>query len=211
MHPWGRHRHPSPGGPRSRSADVPRSVARSVGPTGGVAPARSGVQTFPSMSVKTELERLGLLAKGAHVPPDAHALTALCDAGVLEGGLSIALDLRPDELIGPLCERIGGAARVLKVLDVRDDPEVALVVDAGRGEEVWEVRDARDLVERCNEEFRQDPEARAVAVLGEWEDSLQLWCIPRPALSSLLRAPFFQAENRARLSALVLVASRAPR
>jgi len=155
------------------------------------------------MTLKSDLERLGLLAEGAHVPPEAHALTALCDAGVLEGGLTIALDLRPDELIGPLCERIGGSARTLKVLDVRDDPEVALIVDAGRGEESWEVRDTRDLVERCNEEFRGDAEVRAVAVLGEWEDSLQLWCIPKRALSSLLRAPFFQAENRARLSALV--------
>jgi len=155
------------------------------------------------MTLKSDLERLGLLAEGAHVPPEAHALTALCDAGVLEGGLTIALDLRPDELIGPLCERIGGSARTLKVLDVRDDPEVALIVDAGRGEESWEVRDPRDLVERCNEEFRGDAEVRAVAVLGEWEDSLQLWCIPKRALSSLLRAPFFQAENRARLSALV--------
>jgi len=163
------------------------------------------------MRLKADLEALGLLAAGAHIPPEAHALTALCDAGVLEGGLSIALDLKPDELIGPLCERIGGTARVLKVLDVRDDGESALIVDAGRGEESWDVRDARDLVERCNEEFRDDAEAGAVAVLGEWEDSLQLWCIPKRALSSLLRAPFFQAENRARLSALVPATSRGSR
>jgi hypothetical protein len=153
------------------------------------------------MSLKAELQHLGLLAEGAHVPP-GQQLLALCDAGALDGGLSIALDLRPDELIGPLCERIGGSARLLKVLDVREDPEVALIVDAGQGEEAWEVREPRDLVELCNEEFRDDAEARVVAVLGEWEDSLQLWCIPRRALSSLLRAPFFQAENRARLSAL---------
>ncbi|MGZ3446543.1 MAG: hypothetical protein ACXWLG_14515 [Myxococcaceae bacterium] len=163
------------------------------------------------MSLRSDLERLGLLADGAHVPPEAHALTALCDAGVLEGGLSIALDLRPDELIGPLCEGIGGRARLLKVLDVRDDPEVALIVDAGRGEESWDIRDPRDLVERCNEEFRDDAEACAVAVLGEWEDSLQLWCIPKRALSSLLRAPFFEAENRARLSAQVPAVSRGSR
>ena len=163
------------------------------------------------MSLRADLDRLGLLAEGAHVPPGHQQLLALCDDGALDGGLTIALDLRPDELIGPLCERIGGAARTLKVLDVRDDPEVALLVDAGNGEESWEVRDPRDLVERCNDEFRDDTEARAVAVLGEWEDSLQLWCIPKSALSSLLRAPFFQAENRARLSALVPAASRGPR
>ena len=89
--------------------------------------------------------------------------------------------------------------------------QIALIVDAGNGEEGWEVREPRDLVERCNEEFRDDVEARAVAVLGEWEDSLQLWCIPKGALSSLLRAPFFQAENRARLSALAPAASRGSR
>ena len=162
------------------------------------------------MSLKAELQHLGLLNAGAHVPP-GQQLLSLCDAGVLDGGLTVALDLRPDELIGPLCERIGGSARLLKVLDVREDPEVALIVDAGNGEEGWEVREPRDLVERCNEEFREDIEARAVAVLGEWEDSLQLWCIPKRALSSLLRAPFFQAENRARLSALVPMTSRGAR
>jgi hypothetical protein len=162
------------------------------------------------MSLKADLQRLGLLAEGAHVPP-GQQLLALCDAGALDGGLSIALDLRPDELIGPLCERIGGSARLLKVLDVRDDPEVALIIDAGSGEELWDVREPRDLVERCNEEFRDDAETRAVAVLGEWEDSLQLWCIPKRVLSSLLRAPFFQAENRARLSALAPGASRGSR
>jgi hypothetical protein len=162
------------------------------------------------MTLKADLQRLGLLAEGAHVPP-GQQLLALCDAGALDGGLSIALDLKPDELIGPLCERIGGSARLLKVLDVRDDPEVALIIDAGNGEELWDVREPRDLVERCNEEFRDDAETRAVAVLGEWEDSLQLWCIPKRALSSLLRAPFFQAENRARLSALAPGANRGSR
>jgi hypothetical protein len=136
------------------------------------------------------------------------ALPALCDAGALQGGLSVALDLRPDELIGPLCERIGGTARTFRVLDVREDPEVALIVDAGQGEEAWAVRDARDLVDRCNDEFMGDPEARAVAVLGEWEDMLQLWCIPKGVLSSLLRAPFFQAENRSRLSRLATRVNR---
>jgi hypothetical protein len=162
------------------------------------------------MSLKADLQRLGLLSEGAHVPP-GQQLLALCDAGALDGGLSVALDLRPDELIGPLCERIGGSARLLKVLDVRDDPEVALIIDAGNGEELWDVREPRDLVERCNEEFRDDAETRAVAVLGEWEDSLQLWCIPKRVLSSLLRAPFFQAENRARLSALAPGLSRGSR
>ena len=161
------------------------------------------------MSLRTDLERLGLLAPDAQVPANA-TLLVLCEAGALDGGLSIALDLRPDELFGPLSERIGGAAKGIKVLDVRDDPEVALVVDAGAGEEAWEVREARDLVERCNDAFRDDPTARAVAVLGEWEDMLQLWCVPKRALPALLRLPGFQAENRARLSGLAPVTERVP-
>ena len=162
------------------------------------------------MTLKSELKRLGLLAEDVHLGPGQQTLLALCDQGLLDGGLSIALDLKPDELIGPLCERIGGQARALKVLDVREEPESELLVDAGGGEEAWPVRDARDLVDRCNEAFQSDPEARLVAVLGEWEDMLQLWCVPRGALPSLLRAPFFQAENRSRLSALLPRASRGP-
>jgi hypothetical protein len=162
------------------------------------------------VTLKSELKRLGLLAEDVHLGPGQQTLLALCDQGLLDGGLSIALDLKPDELIGPLCERIGGQARALKVLDVREEPESELLVDAGGGEEAWPVRDARDLVDRCNEAFQSDPEARLVAVLGEWEDMLQLWCVPRGALPSLLRAPFFQAENRSRLSALLPRASRGP-
>ena len=163
------------------------------------------------MSLKSDLQRLGLLSEDVHLEPGQQTLLVLCDQGLLEGGLSIALDLRPDELIGPLCERIGGRARELKVLDVRDDPEPELLVDAGGGEEAWPVRDARDLVDRLNEAFADDPQARAVAVLGEWEDMLQLWCLPRETLPSLLRAPFFEAENRSRLSAFLPRASRGPR
>ena len=85
------------------------------------------------MSLHAELRRLGLLVAGTHFPSGMEALPALCDAGVLEGGLSLALDLRPDELIGPLCERIGGTAQTLRVLDVREDPEVALVGNAIQG------------------------------------------------------------------------------
>jgi len=163
------------------------------------------------VSLKTELQRLGLLVEDVHLEPGHQTLLVLCNDGLLDGGMSVALDLRPDELIGPLCERIGGQARSLKVLDARDEPEPELLVDAGGGEEAWPVRDPRDLVDRVNEAFASDSQARPVAVLGEWEDMLQLWCVPREALPSLLRAPFFQAENRSRLSALLPRASRGPR
>ena len=44
---------------------------------------------------------------------------------------------------------------------------------------------------------------RAVAVLGEWEDSLQLLCVERRALGRLLRQPFFAPVNARTLADLV--------
>ena len=93
------------------------------------------------MTLKSELKRLGLLVEDVHLGPGHQTLLVLCNDGLLDGGMSVALDLKPDELIGPLCERIGGKARTLKVLDARDDPEPELLVDAGDGEEAWPIRD----------------------------------------------------------------------
>jgi hypothetical protein len=56
-----------------------------------------------------------------------------------------------------------------------------------------------DLVNELNRLFQEDPRARAIAVLGEWEDMLQLWCVPKEALSALLRESFFQPQNQAEL------------
>jgi len=156
------------------------------------------------------LEALGLLRPGAptadkrlkRARPE-RALLLLCDAGALDGGLSVALDVRPDELIGPLCAAAGGSARSLKVLDVRDLPELELRIAYGDLSEGWAVPDARALVHNLNDLLGADPAARAIAVLGEWQDSLQLWCVPKEKLGALFRESFFEPANRDELRLLI--------
>ena len=136
------------------------------------------------------------------VPPGR--LLALCDEGYLAGGLSVALDVRADELLGPLTQRMGGAAAHLKIEEVRDG-----VVDAdeaegleltvswpGSGERphVWIVRDTRALVAALNDAFREDAQVRHIALLGEWNDALQLWCLTRAQRASLRHEHWFQPE-----------------
>lgn len=156
------------------------------------------------------LEAMGLLRPGAPTSDKRlrraradRALLLLCDAGALDGGLSVALDVRPDELIGPLCATVGGSARSLKVLDVRDLPELELRIAYGDLSEAWAVPDARALAHNLNDLLREAPAARAIAVLGEWQDSLQLWCVPKEKLGALLREGFFDPVNREELRALV--------
>jgi hypothetical protein len=127
------------------------------------------------------------------------SLLRLCEAGQLVGGLSVALGVRPDELVGPLTLAMGGAARRLRIIDVLEDvrerPVLQLEVLAGDAAEKWEVEDLHALVHNLNDLYRDAQDVARVAVLGEWEDALQLWCLPRAALARLTREPFFRPEN----------------
>jgi hypothetical protein len=134
-------------------------------------------------------------------PPHV-ALLRLCDAGLLHGGLSVALGVRPDELVGPLTLAMGGAARTLKVVDVRERPTFELHVLVGERTERWEVEDLAALVHNLNDLYRELPEVRAVAVLGEWADALQLLCVEKRALPRLLRQSFFAPANAPQLQRL---------
>jgi hypothetical protein len=127
-------------------------------------------------------------------PPHV-ALLRLCDAGLLQGGLSVALDVRPDELVGPLTQAMGGAARGFKLVDVRERRTLELHVLVGELTERWEVEDLSALVHNLNDLYREAPEVRAIAVLGEWADSLQLVCVDKRSLTRLLRQPFFAPVN----------------
>jgi hypothetical protein len=123
------------------------------------------------------------------------SLLRLCEAGLLEGGLSVALGVRPDELVGPLTLAMGGAARRFKVVDVRERPTLELHVLAGELTERWEVEDLSALVHNLNDLYREAQDVRAVAVLGEWADALQLLCVDKKSLPRLLRQPFFAPVN----------------
>ncbi|NVJ25557.1 MULTISPECIES: hypothetical protein [Myxococcus] len=133
-----------------------------------------------------------LLPRGE--PPHV-SLLRLCDAGQLVGGLSVAYGVRPDELMGPLTLAMGGAARNLKVVDVRERPVLELHVQAGDVTERWEVEDLSALVHNLNDLYRDAADVRAIAELGEWEDALQLWCVDKRTLPRLVRQPFFAPRN----------------
>ena len=148
-------------------------------------------------AVVVDLSRRGLLRPGVKPPSAARgpgALRVLCDAGALDGGLSVALDVRPDEAFGALCSAVGGQASKLKVLDVREQP-AALLVRFDQTEESWDVPTLAALVHNLNDLLRSDPEARAIAVLGEWNDALQLWCLPKKVLADSWGAPYFDPLN----------------
>jgi rhodanese-related sulfurtransferase len=128
-------------------------------------------------------------------PPHV-SLMRLCDAGLLEGGLSVALGVRPDELVGPLTLAMGGAARRFKLVDVRERPVLELHILAGEVSERWEVEDLWALVHNLNDLYRDASEVRAISVLGEWNDALQLLCVDKRSLPKLLRERFFVPRNR---------------
>jgi hypothetical protein len=145
------------------------------------------------------LASLGLLCLHAAPASEERCLVELCADGLLLGGLSVAADVRPDELLGPLCQRMG--ARRFSVLDVRIAPP-ELWVQVGESKLRWAVPDVAALVRALNRVYRSEPEVLAIARLGEVDGAQQLWCIPKAALGALLGEGLLKAENEDELSAL---------
>ena len=159
-------------------------------------------------AVLERLSQLGLIKPqfdpasiSISVGPEGELLN-LCSASALQGGLSVALDVRPDELIGPLAVAIGGMAAELRVIDVRDRPQPEMTIRLEALEKTWKVGSQEALVQHLNELFKLDPSAKAVAVLGECEDALQLWALDKRMLAELLREDFFRPRNRKLLFSL---------
>jgi hypothetical protein len=90
---------------------------------------------------------------------------------------------------------MGGAARGFKIVDVRERPMLELHVLVGELTERWEVEDLGALIHNLNDLYRAALDVRAIAVLGEWADALQLVCVDKRSLSRLLRQPFFSPVN----------------
>ena len=63
--------------------------------------------------------------------------------------------------MGPLTHAMGGAARGLKVVDVRERPALALHVLAGTLAERWEVEDVPALVHNLNALYGPSPRVRS--------------------------------------------------
>jgi len=135
------------------------------------------------------LERLQLLAKPQ--PPE-EPLRILCHHGFLAGGLSIALDVKIDEALGPLLETMGGAAQTLRVLDIRGKV-FSIKLEAQQHE--WEIDGLESLVDTLNRGFGASPEVKALVLLGEWEDMIQVWAVAKPVLRQLLPLDWFRPSN----------------
>lgn len=145
------------------------------------------------------LRRLRLLKEdGERLPalsPDAHAtLLRLCDEGVLEGGLSVATGVTPDELLGPLTLKMGVPAGSLRVHDVRGERPMVLDVEALGRKETWSIDGVHDLIDQLNALYRGHEMVRSVQVLGEWNDMLQLWCVQKKALPVLQKERLLPAR-----------------
>jgi hypothetical protein len=160
--------------------------------------------SLPDTLAREQLLKDRAAATEALIPgePPEVSLLRLCDAGLLNGGLSVALGVRPDELVGPLTQAMGGAARGFKLVDVRERRTLELHVLVGELTERWEVEDLSALVHNLNDLYRLAPDVRAIAVLGEWADSLQLLCVDKRSLPRLLRQPFFAPVNARYLARL---------
>jgi hypothetical protein len=148
--------------------------------------------------LRQRLKELGFLKAGAK----EKTLLALCHAGRLHGGVSVALSATPDEVLGALGAAMGGAASALRLEDVRGKGPFELHVRTRETLEKWEVEDTPGLIHNLNDLFRSDANVRACAVLGEWEDMLQLLVVDRFRLLMLLSEPWFEPKNRADLSAM---------
>lgn len=146
------------------------------------------------------LKALGVL-KGRPTKK-ARSLVQLCHGGKLRGGLSVALDVTPDEAFAPLIHAMELSG--LRLLDVLRAPEGATRLDVKLHDgsiEKWEVVGVEGLVHNLNDLCRLQPEAYPCAVLGEWDDMLQLWCAPREALLAGLNERWLDARNAVVLSA----------
>lgn len=126
----------------------------------------------------------------------ARSLLQLCHARKLKGGLSLALDLTPDEAFAPIVQVMQLAA--LKLLDVLIAPAPATRLEVrlhDGSKEKWEVEGLEGLIHNLNDLCRLQPEANPCAVLGEWEDMLQVWAAPREVFLYGLNERWLDVRN----------------
>lgn len=102
-------------------------------------------------------------------------LRRACHEARLVGGLSLSLRATPDEVVGPLTYAMGGAARRLRVLDVREGPPLMMEIGWNDVVEKWDVEDLPALINNLDSLFADQPDVKALIILGEWEDMLQVW------------------------------------
>ncbi len=129
-------------------------------------------------------------------------ILAWCHAGQLAGGISISLRVTPDEAAGALCHAMGGIAQKLRVLDVRGTQPMQLEIRTPSGAvEKWEVDGLPGLIHNLNDLFKDEPAVKRLAILGEWEDMLQVWCVIPAQLPELFTQRWFRLVNNHDLTA----------
>jgi hypothetical protein len=144
------------------------------------------------MSARNEtLERLQLI-RGS--PPE-EPLRVLCHHDYLVGGMSISLDVKPDEALGQLLLTVGGPAPGLRVLDVVGPRPWIFSVKLADQRHEWEVDGLEALIDTLNIAYAPNPDVKALVQLGEWEDMLQVWALPKPTVSKLLAEEWFRPSN----------------
>ncbi len=128
------------------------------------------------------LREWGLVVGAEPLPP---TLRRACHESRLVGGLSLSLRVLPDEVVGALTYAMGGAARKLRVLDVREGPPMSMEVEWGATHETWDVDDVPTLINNLNSLFEAERDVNTLIVLGEWEDMLQVWAVPKARAHAL--------------------------
>lgn len=126
------------------------------------------------------LRKLGLINGVEPLPP---SLLEACHEGRLVGGLSLSVKATADEVVGPLSFAMGGSATQLKVLDSRAG---VLDVRWGQVEASWPVETVEALIHYLGDLFLDEEQVKALVVLGEWEDMLQVWALAPDMLDVLL-------------------------
>ncbi len=143
------------------------------------------------------LRALGLVSGKGALPK---RLLEACHEERLVGGMSISLRALPDEVVGPLTHAMGGAATRLKVLDVRTTHPMVMEIQWLDVKEKWEIESVESLIHALGDLFLDEPEVKALVVLGEWEDMLQLWALRTDVLEVLLSTNLLdEARNVATL------------
>lgn len=140
-----------------------------------------------------QLKELGLI-KGKGALPKG--LLKCCHQGRLVGGLSISLRATPDEVVGGVTHEMG--VKGFKVFDVRTTRPMVMEISWKDLVEKWEVEDVEGLVHNLNDLFRSEPGVKLLAVLGEWEDMLQLWALDREVLRKLLNGRLLDGARNER-------------
>lgn len=138
------------------------------------------------MYLQHSMNRLPLMGLAKGEGPLPRTLLEACHEARLVGGHSLSLRASPDEVVGWLAHAMGGAAKALKVLDVKKGEPPVLEVQCGEVREDWPARDLPELIQFLNGLFPDDDEVKALVVIGEWEDMLQVWAVSNDALEVLL-------------------------